>query len=279
MLLVLLLAFTLESSLAIALKRFDVLRVDPAGMERLPPSLRAIFIDPVPSAEPVDSLDEAVKRAGFDPRLPKSTNTPQFGVMDPVHAQITIGVADLNRALTDMKGADVAIPQNWDGVTIGIEQGRGILADYGDFFITQAPALTLSVPAGFPIDQFVEVLSRAVGMNAAEARTLSRLFAAEGPCVIPGRGHFQVHVGTGGLFGAFAHNHLIQSERITGCAMLDQKDLTRSSIKVEFPASAIRVVDPKESAKDRAEVQKTMETEVLRIAQFPAITFESTAIE
>src|SRR2546422_9085024 len=105
------------------------------------------------------------------------------------------------------------------------------------------------------------------------------LFAAEGPCVIPGRGHFQVHVGTGGLFGAFAHNHLIQSERITGCAMLDQKDLTRSSIKVEFPASAIRVVDPKESAKDRAEVQKTMETEVLRIAQFPAITFESTAIE
>ncbi|PYR97061.1 MAG: hypothetical protein DMG16_25935 [Acidobacteria bacterium] len=55
--------------------------------------------------------------------------------------------------------------------------------------------------------------------------------------------------------------------------------MTRSSIKVEFPSSAIRVIDPKESAKDRAEVQKTMETEVLGITQFPAITFESTAIE
>ena len=185
MVLVLLLAFTLQSSQAVALKRFEVLRVDPAGMERLPPSLRAIFRDPVPGAEPVDSLDEAVKRAGFDPRLPKSTNTPQFGVMDPVHAQITIGVADLNRALTEMKGTDVAIPQNWDGITIGIEQGRGILADYGDFFITQAPALTLSVPAGFPFDQFVEVLSRAVGMNAAEARTLSRRFAANPAVLFP----------------------------------------------------------------------------------------------
>ena len=185
MVLVLLLAFTLQSSQAVALKRFEVLRVDPAGMERLPPSLRAIFRDPVPGAEPVDSLDEAVKRAGFDPRLPKSTNTPQFGVMDPVHAQITIGVADLNRALTEMKGTDVAIPQNWDGITIGIEQGRGILADYGDFLITQAPALTLSAPAGFRFDQFVEVLSRAVGINAAEARTLRQRFAGNPAAFFP----------------------------------------------------------------------------------------------
>jgi len=81
------------------------------------------------------------------------------------------------------------------------------------------------------------------------------------------------------LFGAFAHDHLIQSETITGCATLEPKDLTRSSIKVEFPTSAIRVIDPKESAKDRAEVQRTMETEVLRIAQFPTIMFESTMIE
>ena len=102
---------------------------------------------------------------------------------------------------------------------------------------------------------------------------------AESPCIIPRRGHFQIHVGTGGLFGAFAHDHLIQSETITGCATLEPKDLTRSSIKVEFPTSAIRVIDPKESAKDRAEVQRTMETEVLRIAQFPTIMFESTMIE
>jgi polyisoprenoid-binding protein YceI len=41
----------------------------------------------------------------------------------------------------------------------------------------------------------------------------------------------------------------------------------------------LRVLDPKESADDRAKVQKTMETEVLRIAEFPQITFESTGVE
>ena len=102
---------------------------------------------------------------------------------------------------------------------------------------------------------------------------------AAGPCVIPGRGHFQIHVGTGGLFGAFAHEHLIQAETITGCAAVESSDLTRSSIRLEFPAAAVRVIDPKASVKDRAEVQKTMETDVLRVADFPTITFESTGIE
>jgi hypothetical protein len=37
--------------------------------------------------------------------------------------------------------------------------------------------------------------------------------AVDGPCVIPGRGHFYIHVGTGGLFGAFAHDHLIEAQR------------------------------------------------------------------
>ena len=102
---------------------------------------------------------------------------------------------------------------------------------------------------------------------------------AAGPCVVDGRGHFQIHVGTAGLFGAFAHNHLIQAEKITGCANIDSQNPARSSIQLEFPVSALRVLDPKESAKDRAQVQKTMETEVLRVSEFPKITFESSAIE
>ena len=40
------------------------------------------------------------------------------------------------------------------------------------------------------------------------------IIAADGPCVIPGRGHSQIHVGTAGLFGTFAHNQLIESEKI-----------------------------------------------------------------
>ena len=100
--------------------------------------------------------------------------------------------------------------------------------------------------------------------------------AADGPCVIPARGHFYIHVGTGGLFGAFAHDHLIEAQRIEGCAVIDPNDLTHSSIKLTFSTAGIRVLDPKESAKDRAKVQTTMEAEVLRISEYPQVTFEST---
>src|SRR5215467_436018 len=102
---------------------------------------------------------------------------------------------------------------------------------------------------------------------------------AEGPCVIPGRGHFNILTGVGGLFGAFAHDHLIEAQKIEGCTVIDSKDLTRSSIKLIFMTEGVRVLDPKESAKDRAKVQQTMETDVLRISQYPQVIFESTGIE
>ena len=104
------------------------------------------------------------------------------------------------------------------------------------------------------------------------------LSAQSGPCIISGRGHFQIHVGTGGLFGAFAHNHLIEAQQIQGCVKLDEKDLTQSSLQLTFAVSGIRVLDPSESAKDRAAVQQTMETDVLRVSEFPRIRFESTGI-
>jgi polyisoprenoid-binding protein YceI len=104
-------------------------------------------------------------------------------------------------------------------------------------------------------------------------------FAADAPCVIPQRGYFRIHVGTGGLFGAFAHDHSIEAQKITGCASMDPTDVAHSSIKLTFTTADIRVIDPKESAKDRAEVQKTMETEVLKVSEYPQVSFESTGIE
>jgi polyisoprenoid-binding protein YceI len=104
-------------------------------------------------------------------------------------------------------------------------------------------------------------------------------FGADGPCVIPQRGYFRIHVAAGGLFGAFAHDHSIEARKITGCASVDPTDISRSSIRLAFDAADIRVIDPKESAKDRAEVQKTMETEVLRVSEHPQVVFASTGIE
>jgi polyisoprenoid-binding protein YceI len=104
-------------------------------------------------------------------------------------------------------------------------------------------------------------------------------FGADGPCIVSGRGHFQIHVGTAGLFGSFAHNHLIEAEKISGCAAIDSQDPSRSSVKLEFETKGLRVIDPKESEKDRAEVQKNMESEVLRISEFPKVTFTSSSVE
>jgi polyisoprenoid-binding protein YceI len=98
-------------------------------------------------------------------------------------------------------------------------------------------------------------------------------------CAIPGRGYFRVHVGTGGLFGGFAHEHLIEAHTIKGCAEIDTENRIHSSIHLVFTTADLHVIDPKESDSNRAEIQRNMETQVLRIAEFPEVIFDSTSIE
>jgi polyisoprenoid-binding protein YceI len=105
------------------------------------------------------------------------------------------------------------------------------------------------------------------------------LFAGEQHCIVPGQGYFRIHVGTGGLFGGLGHEHSIEARKVTGCATIDSNDVAHSSVKLEFSTADIRVIDPGESEKDRAEVQKTMETQVLRVSEYPRVTFESTGVE
>ena len=107
----------------------------------------------------------------------------------------------------------------------------------------------------------------------------SNLFAMEQHCIQPGRGYFRIHAGTAGIFGGLGHEHSIEARKVTGCAMIDSNDVAHSSVKLEFPTADIRVIDPGESEKDRAEVQKTMETQVLRVSEYPKVTFESTGVE
>src|SRR6516162_9419837 len=70
-------------SVSVALKRFEVIRVDSSDIQRVPNDLRQIFADPVPDAEVVNSLNDATRRVGFTARLPKSDKAPQFGVVAP----------------------------------------------------------------------------------------------------------------------------------------------------------------------------------------------------
>jgi hypothetical protein len=167
-----------QDTTSIALKRFELLRVDGPDIQRVPNDLRQIFADPVPDAEVVNSLNDATTRVGFTARLPKSEKAAQFGVVAPVSEQMKISVAELRQALADAKAGEVAVPDSWDGVTIDLHQPPGVFADFGSFFIVQAPIIQLSVRAGFPLDQFTEVLCRILGMDAAQAREIRQTFAA-----------------------------------------------------------------------------------------------------
>lgn len=97
-------------------------------------------------------------------------------------------------------------------------------------------------------------------------------------CIEAGKGQFLIFAGTGGLFGAFAHDHTIEAKEISGCVQVDGANLARSSVELTFPANKIKVLDPKASATDRTKIQQQMETDVLRIQQFPSIQFRSTAM-
>jgi hypothetical protein len=196
-----------QQSASFALKRFEVLRVNSADIERMPVALRGIFADPVPDAELVDNLNEATKRVGFTPHVPKSGKMPRFAVISPIRLALKINVADLTKALHEAKADDVKVPQDWDGVTIDMQQSQGVYMDFGDFFIAESPPVQLSTRAGFQMDQFFEVLLRILGRNASEASALRQKFAASPANYfpIPPRYEMDIHdvklkSGTGMLF-------------------------------------------------------------------------------
>jgi polyisoprenoid-binding protein YceI len=122
------------------------------------------------------------------------------------------------------------------------------------------------------------VMAVLIGLAAAGA-IVGSAAGAEKPCVVEGRGHFYIHTDAGGLFGAFAHEHLIEAQKIEGCAAIDSADLMGSSIKLTFKTANIRVIDPKETESTRSKVQSAMDSDVLRTSQFPEVVFQSTGIE
>jgi hypothetical protein len=179
----------------LVLNRFEVIRVDSQDIERVPGSLRQIFADPLPDAEVVNNLTDATTRAGFTPRLPKSDKPQQVGVISPTSVQLKINVAELRTALNDAKATGVVVPDAWDGLTMNLQQRAGVFVDFGDFFIAQAPARTLSADKALPVEEFIEVLLRVLGMDAMQARNLRQAFAAApaGFFPIPKRFEMDIH--------------------------------------------------------------------------------------
>ncbi len=85
-----------------------------------------------------------------------------------------------------------------------------------------------------------------------------------------------VHVGKTGAFSGLGHVHEISAPIARGEVQTSKP----FAVRFDVNAAAMKVVDPDESEKDRADVQKTMlGAEALDVARFPEIQFVSGAVE
>jgi len=85
-----------------------------------------------------------------------------------------------------------------------------------------------------------------------------------------------IEVGKTGMLGFAGHAHDVAAEDVHGRITFDPADLQRTSIRLEFPAAALRVTGKDEPPADVIEVQKVMQGDrVLDIARFPTIVFVS----
>jgi hypothetical protein len=144
------------------------------------------------SNQPVADIAEAAARAGFVPRLPAPElleglpPVPFLRVLNSEGTELTVRVADITARLqrAGISPADVQVPLDWDGVVLHFPGGRSILAiyDYGNTLhramIHQGPLDSgILVPAGFPLDKWIEIMLRTSGLSAAEAREQRNRFA------------------------------------------------------------------------------------------------------
>lgn len=85
-----------------------------------------------------------------------------------------------------------------------------------------------------------------------------------------------IHVGKTGAFSALGHEHEVSAPIRSGTADTG----AHPAVEIRVDARALRVIDKDDSAKDRAEVQKTMlGPEVLDSERYQEIVFKSTGAE
>ena len=83
-----------------------------------------------------------------------------------------------------------------------------------------------------------------------------------------------VRVYKSGLLSGFAHNHVIRGPIASGSL-----DPSEKTVELSFNVAEMKVLDPDASDSERHEIEATMKgPTVLDMAQFPTISFASTAV-
>jgi len=93
-----------------------------------------------------------------------------------------------------------------------------------------------------------------------------------------GKSRVTIDVGKSGVFSFAGHKHEVSGPIEGGSLAIDRDDLSRSHVSIVIATSSLKVSGVDEPPEDRPKVQATMESDdVLGVARFPRITFESTS--
>jgi polyisoprenoid-binding protein YceI len=84
---------------------------------------------------------------------------------------------------------------------------------------------------------------------------------------------FAVQVFSGGLLSAFGHSPIIAIRDFSGEAEVNPDDLDRSSLKLTINPASLTVKDDI-SDKDRREMERTMQENILETSAYPDIVYE-----
>ena len=88
---------------------------------------------------------------------------------------------------------------------------------------------------------------------------------------------FTVQVFSGGLLSAFGHSPKIAIRDFSGEAEVNPDDIEHSSLKITIKAEALAVTDDI-SDKDRREIERVMQMDILETSAYPEIVYECSNI-
>ena len=88
---------------------------------------------------------------------------------------------------------------------------------------------------------------------------------------------FEVKTGKAGLFGFAGHEHVIRARGFSGCVMYSPNAPSLSRVEITVPADSLEVLTPPDTAEIR-KVTEAMRTDILRVEQYPTISFTSKTV-
>jgi polyisoprenoid-binding protein YceI len=116
------------------------------------------------------------------------------------------------------------------------------------------------------------VLTLAGSLTAAAAG--SRTFNVD-----TARSKALIDVGKAGAFSFAGHTHEVEAPLTSGVVHFDSDDVSKSDLRLQFNAAAMKVTGKGEPPGDVPKVTEAMLGEqVLDVKKYPSITFESTAV-